>query len=142
MLKANQLTTYTKTENDASLLLKANQLTTYTKTENDTALNLKVTKTDLATNLTTLTAKIGTGVTTIATLSIRGDSVTETLIVASTKGTGTCKFGVGNNGDQYIQSFASAGFVSIGETSTSKVMIGTISSVTGYPFVVGSASFF
>ncbi|MFM7983299.1 MAG: hypothetical protein ACKPKO_28655, partial [Candidatus Fonsibacter sp.] len=32
-LKANHLTTYTKTEVDTALGLKANQLTTYTKTE-------------------------------------------------------------------------------------------------------------
>ena len=35
LLKANQSTTYTKTENDVQLLLKANQSTTYTKTESD-----------------------------------------------------------------------------------------------------------
>ena len=41
LLKANQLTTYTKTAVDATLGLKANQSTTYTKTETDTALALK-----------------------------------------------------------------------------------------------------
>jgi hypothetical protein len=48
--KANQITTYTKIEDDAMLLLKANQATTYSKVENDattnniqTQLNTKVT---------------------------------------------------------------------------------------------------
>ena len=39
-LKANQSTTYTKTENDTALALKANQSTTYIKTENDTIIHL------------------------------------------------------------------------------------------------------
>lgn len=41
-LKANQSTTYTKTEVDTSLATKANQNTTYTKTEVDNSLSLKV----------------------------------------------------------------------------------------------------
>ena len=41
-LKANQSTTYTKTETDTLLTAKANQSTTYTKTEVDTALAGKV----------------------------------------------------------------------------------------------------
>ena len=41
LLKANQATTYTKTEVDNSLSLKANQSTTYTKTEVDSSLSLK-----------------------------------------------------------------------------------------------------
>lgn len=41
-LKANQSTTYTKTETDTLLTSKANQSTTYTKTEVDTALSGKV----------------------------------------------------------------------------------------------------
>jgi len=41
VLKANQSTTYTKTEIDNNLLLKADQLTTYTKTEIDNSLALK-----------------------------------------------------------------------------------------------------
>ena len=41
-LKANQLTTYTKTEVDTELGLKADQSITYTKTEVDSALGLKV----------------------------------------------------------------------------------------------------
>jgi hypothetical protein len=40
-LKADQLTTFTKTEVDNKLLLKANQLTTFTKTEVDNKLLLK-----------------------------------------------------------------------------------------------------
>ena len=44
-LKANQSTTYTKTETDASLILKANQSTTYNKTETDASLLLKGDKT-------------------------------------------------------------------------------------------------
>ena len=40
-LKANQSTTYTKTEVDDNLLLKANQSTTFTKTEVDSSLSLK-----------------------------------------------------------------------------------------------------
>ncbi len=41
LLKANQSTTYTKTEVDDKLMLKANQSTTYTKTEVDNSLLLK-----------------------------------------------------------------------------------------------------
>ena len=40
-LKANQATTYTKTEVDNNLALKANQATTYTQTEVDSNLVLK-----------------------------------------------------------------------------------------------------
>ena len=40
-LKANQLTTYTKTEGDTAFGLKAKQSTAYTKTESETALALK-----------------------------------------------------------------------------------------------------
>jgi hypothetical protein len=40
-LKADQATTYTKTEVNTSLALKANQSTTYTKTETDTLLSYK-----------------------------------------------------------------------------------------------------
>ena len=39
--KANQSTTYTKTEVDNKMLLKANEATTYTKTEVDNNLSLK-----------------------------------------------------------------------------------------------------
>ena len=42
--KANQSTTYTKTEVDNKLVLKANQSTTYSKTEVDTSLALKAYK--------------------------------------------------------------------------------------------------
>ena len=68
--------------------------------------------------------------------------MSETFLVSSTKGTGAIRCGVGTNGDLYLQSFAQTGFVSIGETATTKVMIGTASSVTGYPFVVAPASNF
>ncbi|MFM7988332.1 MAG: hypothetical protein ACKPKO_54375, partial [Candidatus Fonsibacter sp.] len=44
-LKANQSTTYTKTESDTALGLKANQSTTYTKTEVDGLLSPKSEKT-------------------------------------------------------------------------------------------------
>ena len=40
-MKADQSTTYTKTEADNNLVLKANQSTTYTKTEVDNNLALK-----------------------------------------------------------------------------------------------------
>ena len=56
-LKANQSTTYTKTEVDTSLSAKANQSTTYTKTEVDTSLSAKAnqsttyTKTEVDTSL-------------------------------------------------------------------------------------------
>ena len=43
--KADQSTTYTKTEVDTSLNLKSDKTTTYTKTEVDTSLNLKSDKT-------------------------------------------------------------------------------------------------
>ena len=44
VLKANQSTTYSKTEVDASLALKANQATTYSKTEVDNSLAIKATQ--------------------------------------------------------------------------------------------------
>ena len=46
-LKANQSTTYTKTQVDNALDLKADQSTTYTKTQVDNALNLKANSTDV-----------------------------------------------------------------------------------------------
>ncbi|KAA6371159.1 MAG: hypothetical protein EZS28_033315, partial [Streblomastix strix] len=47
LLKADKSTTYTKTEDDALLLLKADESTTYTKTEVDALLLLKADKTQL-----------------------------------------------------------------------------------------------
>ena len=110
-LKAPQLTTYTKLENDTllnlkqpniginglninqintlqtTLDLKALQSTTYTKTEGDAKLLLKVTETDLDNSLSTLTAKIGGTPSGNATMTIKGDTVLNTLILESSKGT-------------------------------------------------------
>ena len=64
------------------------------------------------------------------------------MLIGSTRGTGACRLGVGTNADLYFCSFTQNGFVSIGETATSKVMIGTASPVAGFPFVVAPASNF
>ena len=136
-LNINQINTLQTT-----LDLKAPKLTTYTKTENDAQLLLKVNKTDLANNLSTLNAKIGGTPLVSATMNIKGDTVLNTLILESSKGTQLTYFHFGTNGDIYLRPSVPAGVVCICDNTLSKVLIGTSTASAGYKnYISGDTHF-
>ena len=104
---------YTKTEDDALLLLKSNVSTTYSKTDMDSLLNLKTTKTDLSTALTTLNIQVSTPATNTSTVGIRGGSGEDgTLILSSVKGSYTSNIHNGSGANIQFRSGNASGFVS------------------------------
>ena len=98
--------------------LNINQINTL-QTNLDILVNSKVQKTVLATSLTTLAIKVGAP-TDLATVSIKGDTLQDTLTLASTKGILLTQFGAGTNGDVYLRPNLATGLVSICDNSTSK----------------------
>ena len=78
----------------------------------------------------------------LATVSIKGDTLQDTLTLASTKGILLTQFGAGTHGDVYLRPNLATGLVSICDNSTSKILIGATAASGAFQTTIGGDTIF